>query len=506
MFYKEPAILGDVSAPYYGTVCSAFATLCDGWPYPQTNAGFVYDPMVTLGWSAVPPLGVVYSDITSHCAIPERIDHMSGVDAVSMQESVRPVSGRTTRYSNITPDTDEGKFNASYLDGYFDDYGYTAHHILATDMSNAPYADFDDVEIVPGSALPYHGDRCVHTSDDDAVLINIKRDDATAIVLTGPDGFEQTIQFVAGAAQVDVKPYIAQDGIYYIRTDVDSVRASFEYRTVTSVAYTIKDGVISFDDNDFWYAAVDVEELDDPGNGRVCCMPASQSNDYSDWSRDGHRVTGSYRVFHEGAYGAYVARCSLRNQDDTPEDNPLTIVIDATLTREGQAADAKATGEAINRLSEEKGAKQQLIAYTKVAEDETAVIVIDKDKDGQPFNLEKAIVRYSAPTTTREQKGTNVGVVNKPDGSLATDRVATINYGMPPNGTRICQAYGEINAEDANNVFGVIGASYEKNSALQYMYSDTGNGEGLKHLEFRPTSAGNCFSVGTEIYIYGVRK
>lgn len=311
VFYKEAADNGEVTAPYYGLVCSSFATLCDGWPYPQTNAGFVYDPMVQIAWSAMPPLGAVYSNLASHCFIPERIDRMSDADAVSMFEAVRPVTGRSTRYSNINSAHDQGKFNASCLDGYADDYGFTARHLQATTFADAPYANFDNVRILVASALPYHGDRCIHTSDDAAVLINIKNAAATALVLTLPDDTAQAIAIPSGAAQVDVKPYLLQDGIYYVHTDADDVQASFEYHAIEPVACTVQGGVVTFDRNDWWYTFALMGGSPYFTEEKACTIQARADGDYSAWSQGGHYVSDVYCVFYKGTYGAYPVPCTV---------------------------------------------------------------------------------------------------------------------------------------------------------------------------------------------------
>lgn len=306
VLYKEVADNGEVQATYYGLVCSSFATLCDGWPYPQTNAGFVYDPMVQVAWSAMPPIGAIYTDIASHCLIPERIDRMDGVQAVSMFEGVRPVCSRTTRYSNIDYTDDQSKFNSACLDGYMDNYGYVARHMQASSMADAaPYADFDDVEIVTASALPYHGDRCIHTSQDDAVLINIKDSTAQALIITLPGGSTRSVSIPAGAAQVDVKAYLTEDGVYYIHTDTNSAQASFEYRTAPAVTCTVTDGKVSFDRNDWWYAFGEFTGSAHFSEAEAATFRCRDDGDYSALNRDGHKVEKVYCVFYKGEYGAY---------------------------------------------------------------------------------------------------------------------------------------------------------------------------------------------------------
>lgn len=306
VLYKETVSNGEVEAPYYGLVCSSFATLCDGWPYPQTNAGFVYDPMVQVSWSAMPPLGAIYTDIASHCLIPERIDRMDGVQAVSMFEGVRPVCSRTTRYSNIDYTDDVSKFNSACLDGYMDNYGYVARHMQASSMADAaPYADFEDVGILTAGALPYHGDRCIHTSQDDAVLINIKDGTAQTLIITLPGGSTQSVSIPAGAAQVDVKAYLMEDGIYHIHTDTDSTQASFEYRTAPAVACTVTDGKVSFDRNDWWYAFGEFTGSAHFSEAEAATFSCQADGDYSALNRDGNKVEKIYCVFYKGEYGAY---------------------------------------------------------------------------------------------------------------------------------------------------------------------------------------------------------
>lgn len=305
VLYKEKAEAWGEIAPYYGTVCSAFATMCDGWPYPQTNAGFIYDPNVLVSFAANPPVGAVYSDLHSHCLITERVDFMGAANAVSVYEAWRPLSGRRTRYSYINGNVDPSSYDSATLDGYLDAYGYIAHHVRASNMQDAvPYADFDDVQIVNAAVLPYKGDRCVHTSEDANMYINIKDPAAVEMIVTAPDGAEFIVP-IAGATRVDLKSYLAQDGIYYLRTDTNAERASFEYRTVTPVEYTVTDGVIAFARNDFWYAMVSMRGDRLFEGAEACAMPCRADGDYSDWSANGRYAAYAYCVFYKGTYGAY---------------------------------------------------------------------------------------------------------------------------------------------------------------------------------------------------------
>lgn len=296
------------NAPYYGLVCSAFTTLCAGWPYPQTNAGFLYDPNVDVSRASRPPIGDIYTNLNGgHCLIPERIDSFGGITAISAYESVTPLSMRTTRYSNITDTTkDQSGYNVNY--NYYNQYGYIADHKAAQSTIAAPYADFDDVTIVGGSARPHKGDRSVYTSNE-AVLVNIKNTAATMLYVE-KDGEVVVNYALSDAAQVDITGDLSGDGIYYVYTDISNVRESFEYHEVSEITCTITNGVPSFSDNDFWYAACMVKGsplyVDEKGalQGMICCIPARE--EYSAWANGPARITSARAVFRKGTYGAYV--------------------------------------------------------------------------------------------------------------------------------------------------------------------------------------------------------
>ncbi|MBO5969531.1 MAG: hypothetical protein J6S14_13640 [Clostridia bacterium] len=291
-------------APYYGLVCSAFATMCAGWSYPQTNAGFVYDPDVDVTRASRPPIGDIYSNLNGgHCLIPERVDSFAGITAISAYESVTPLAVRTTRYSNIA-DTGEdvSGYNVNYGYDYYNRYGYVVGNKSAASHIAAPYADFDDVTIVGGSARPHRGDRSVYTSED-AVLINIKDTTAATLYLEKDGGSTVNIG-ISSAAQIDVSSSLNGDGIYYVYTDAGDVRESFEYRSVSSVVCTItSDGVPSFDTDDFWYAACIMKGHPLFSTGMICCVPSADN--YSAWASGPARVSSAHAVFRKGTYGAY---------------------------------------------------------------------------------------------------------------------------------------------------------------------------------------------------------
>ncbi|MBO5831561.1 MAG: hypothetical protein J6R01_08150 [Alistipes sp.] len=298
VFYTEK-VTND--APYYGLVCSAFSTMCAGWSYPQTNAGFVYDPDVSVAKSATPAIGDVYSNLSGgHCLIPYGVDmYADGEQAIVAHESVTPLSVQTTRYSNIYDGYDDlSGYNVSCGGKYYDGFGYVVSNPRSSIGVSAPYAEFADVTIVGGSARPHRGDKSVYTSED-VVLINIKDLSATTLYLRLGDGTSTAIP-TDGAEQIGINGYLSGDGIYYVYTDADSAEESFEYHDVSDVAveYALSKGRVKFL-SDFWYATAYLEGDPMFDEAMICCIP--HTDDYSGWKG----VNSVKAAFIKGTYGAY---------------------------------------------------------------------------------------------------------------------------------------------------------------------------------------------------------
>lgn len=291
IFYSEQV---SENAPFYSNVCSTFATLAAGWPYPQNNEGFVTDPNVSCFHSPTPVVGAVWSDVYNHCVVPERVDKMAdGRYAVTAYESVRPLSMRTTRYSFIDDKSDLSVFGSNK--DYYDGYGLAATHVDATgDLTHLPWCDLSDTTIVNGSARPYKGDKCVYTSAE-SVLINIKNTSAKLLYLEDENGNVQSISI--NNTRMDVSDKLNKSGIYYVYTDADSKKESFEYVVVTPVSYKITNGVISFKSNDFWYAWCDMA-------GTRANVPSNSKGNYSEWSET-FKMEDCLAIFYKGTYGAY---------------------------------------------------------------------------------------------------------------------------------------------------------------------------------------------------------
>jgi hypothetical protein len=241
-----------------------------GFPYPQTNDGFHADPRVELVRSTTPIIGAVWSNIgkegDKHCVIPERIDYLNDIEAISVYESVPPVSMRTTRYSNITSAIDRSGNRVANGADYYNKYGAAVYHLDAVqDMSNIPYWDADTATVTGGSARPYRGDKSVYTSEMGSVLINIK-DDATELHIEHESGQKYVVGIISN--QIDVRAalrdlnndqnYDLADGIWYVWTDTNETKESFEYIDVNAKKITgiIRNGKLTLSRNDFWYMSV----------------------------------------------------------------------------------------------------------------------------------------------------------------------------------------------------------------------------------------------------------
>ena len=318
VFYNETVADGQ---PYYGNVCSSFGSLVAGFPYPQTNAGFAYDPNVITVATSEPSLGQPFSDL-SHCYIPvEKTTYADRSWSVSIYDQTRPVCAKLTRYSVIDRAHDYSGYLKSHgmkNNGYswFDTYGYSCWHIEArADMSNNPYAD-SDIAIVNGDARPYKGDKCVYTSNDDHVYINIKNNATTLYLRMGEEGNTTAIP-TDGATQIDVKPYLNGNGIYYVYTDTNVTEESFEYIIPAVVTVNLVSGKITSTTGSFWYLTANMEgNKMRPSVGRVCIPMLS---DYTEWNAGGV-LKGIFAVFGKGTYGAYNIPFVVQEHEDEPVD------------------------------------------------------------------------------------------------------------------------------------------------------------------------------------------
>lgn len=318
IFYKERSGYNDGNS--YGLVCSAFATLCCGFPYPMTNAGMSIHPDVAMQWTESPVLGAVNSNMQlGHCYVPESVIQGDGWSAYSVMESVGPTTGLTMCYSFIPLRAESVvptfTHNASYGHRFRRVFAYTNEKAWNPSI---PY-DIENGIVTGGSVRPYKGDRCVYTSDE-AVRINIKNADAATLLVRryemDEDGdLHQTADTfsvpIGVASYIDLDKSMLQDGGFYgVSTDMDQTAEYFEYHDVSAVrSYTVSDGNIVFTGTgEFWYAYMSPNDRDDE--------TVSEAPYFIGYEDDGnYRRYTAYEggpskngyVFYRGRFGAYRA-------------------------------------------------------------------------------------------------------------------------------------------------------------------------------------------------------
>ena len=310
VLYKERVQSDEfVYAPYYGMVCSAYSAMISGFPCPNTNAGFLYNPDIINDFSGNMPLGKIVSD-GSHCVVPVEKLYSKGINIIRIAESVKPLSEITTRYSNVG--YEKNAFSHYNGSDYFDDMFYTARHKKQSfSLSTIPYLDFTDLTVVGGSARPYKGDKCVYTSDETDVKINLHGSGIDTLYIERPDENVTEVPIGAGISVIDIKEYLDDTGIYYVYTNISNTKESFEYIITTPIDVTITSSSITFSVNDFWYALCNVQ-----GNEyfsrthEIACIEGDEEGDYSGWFKDGQYIAAVEAIFYKGQYGAYVVPVS----------------------------------------------------------------------------------------------------------------------------------------------------------------------------------------------------
>jgi hypothetical protein len=248
IFYKETARTGRSTG--YGTVCSAFATLCQGFPYPVVTRGFLRDPHIIRTITNTPQAGTVMYDGGGHTIIPETTGNGKDFSQYTIYESVSPITLRRSCFDFI--DNDQHNTLAwSYINPYI----HAIHHDAEVGYPNA--YNVVDGTITNGTARPYRGDRGVYTSDDD-LKINIKDSTATKCFVqrcsfdANNNTFTPTtnaviaVDFSAGTKQITLDKSLLRDGIYGVYTDKGDTMEYFEYRTAPAATYSISDDNFTF--------------------------------------------------------------------------------------------------------------------------------------------------------------------------------------------------------------------------------------------------------------------
>lgn len=330
-FYEETDRKGTSFG--YGLVCSTFATLCAGWPYPVVTYGMLHDPQIEHHISNQPEIGSVMYDGVGHCLLPERIG--TGVDGsyYTIYECGAPTTVTRNEFDFI-----RGEIGSRYYD-YLSIFKYACSHVGANVGSTSdPYDDAEqkwtpydiwDGSITNGTARPYRGDRCVCTNLDaeavagGGVKINIHSDVATALYCKRMTYNPETKTFSSHGTAPTTHTFsnktayipfsgLVDGGFYGVYTDADDTMEYFEYHQVSAQHFTDAEDDILFPDGEFWYACWWQGDTlyDKTKSGKtevVPYLPSGSAYTYADYRRAYKASYKDGKIFYKGVLGAYCA-------------------------------------------------------------------------------------------------------------------------------------------------------------------------------------------------------
>lgn len=332
--------------PYYSLVCSSFATLVTGFPYPMTNFGIMKDPHTYVAKTDSPVIGSLMTNGVGHCFVPLSYSYAGdGSSVLTLAEQINPATAIRSVYEGIT---DEWK-GIGLRSNYPTPYVYCA---VPETVSEIPY-DITGYTIKNGSARPYRGDQSVYTSAMN-VLINIKDPEATRLyyqkfdvlcdhgrLLSAiPDGEAKFLFIEPGTKRVSLRSATRENGmftgailengaIYGVWASKGTRQSEapdnvefFEWYDLDkeTISYSVKDGALVTDDV-FWYARAAagneedyIKETRKAGGITIPYQPPARTGDgpaHADYSNYAARaqIASPSQVtsfFRKGQLGAYV--------------------------------------------------------------------------------------------------------------------------------------------------------------------------------------------------------
>lgn len=288
----------------YGFVCSTYATLCAGWPYPQTCYGFTHDPKVQTFKSNQPGVGAIMVG-SGHTVMPELTGVGDGYTMYMLYESAAPVTKRRDCWSFRETNNSQGW-------DYVNTFRTNCYHEDAVGHPNA--YDIENYTITNGSARPITGDRGVFTSRQ-TITINIHNDSATTLYYVKcsysngtftPTGTPQEVAISGDTVVID-KTTLEDGAFYGVYTDADSVKEYFEYHVVSEITWTKTADNLTFSDS-FWYANWWQGSDEESGESTATeIVPYIEDGDYSGYRALLVLSTSVTAVaFKKGVLGAYL--------------------------------------------------------------------------------------------------------------------------------------------------------------------------------------------------------
>ena len=343
IFYQKSE--GNVR-PYYSLVCSSFATLVTGFPYPMTNFGIMKDPHTYVTKTDSPVIGSLMTNGVGHCFVPLGYSYArDGSSVLTLAEEINPVTAIRSVYEGIS---DKWK-GIGLHSNYPEPYVYCA---VPETFSEIPY-DITGYTIKNGSARPYRGDQSVYTSAMN-VLINIKDAEATRlyyqkfdaacdhgrIVSASPEGEAKFLFIEPGTKRVSLRSAtraddtftgtILENGAVYgvwaskgtLQSEAPDNVEFFEWYDLDeeTITYSVKDGALITDDV-FWYARAAASNEEDyiketkktggitiPYQLPLRTGEGGAHSDYSNYAARAQIASPSHvtSFFRKGQLGAYI--------------------------------------------------------------------------------------------------------------------------------------------------------------------------------------------------------
>lgn len=299
----------------YGLVCSTFLSLLNGATYPQSNRGFTYDKNFILT-----PVNFTVSGMS---LMNTAIDHCCFIDEMfntgyTVYEGVQPCCAKSVHTGN-------GKYIANYertRENYLDDYTIM---ITVVDRSGyeTNFTDFENIEVVKGSARPWRGHKSVYGSWDKSekgTSIGVTlHDSAAKLYVTQPSG--NTIELECGGLKyLDIAQYVTEDGTYTLYTDVSEVTEAFRYFNHEDVTLSFDEtGKAIFSHEDVLYCYVEVAghggDFAEHEPDSVGSMVIAKGSKYPELANNQDKIKAVYAAIvadpSEECWGRYSVPCTM---------------------------------------------------------------------------------------------------------------------------------------------------------------------------------------------------
>jgi len=151
-------LIDNGKGPGYGLVCSAFTTLVNGNPYPQTNVGYTFDSNFELLPAMSMNSGqVLVNKKLSHCVFVDEVYN----DGFSLYEAVDPCVTKTT---HTCPANDKHYANSKVRNNYLEHYYYNVINKDTNGYSKIEnwFSSLDELEPIEAPVRPWRGHKCVY--------------------------------------------------------------------------------------------------------------------------------------------------------------------------------------------------------------------------------------------------------------------------------------------------------------------------------------------------------